>query len=165
MIYHFTLADTHSCGGQRLLNINKYLTQFHQFSPSTIVLNCLQNLGANFWSLISTLSVQGGSTCLVMCQKYKKIICFTFDHFTHFTTHKALQITYVKALCSLQSVGSSGGTLGKSSHANICSRNQIFRENVVVIGFSELRPVSNERYENSTCYGPFQFLIFILIFN
>ena len=53
----------------------------------------------------------------------------------------------------------------KSRHANICSKNQFFRENVVVIGFSELRPGSNERYENSTFYGPFRFLIFILIFN
>ena len=40
-----------------------------------------------------------------------------------------------------------------------------FRENVVVIGFSELRPGSNERYENFTFYGPFRFLIFILILN
>ena len=40
-----------------------------------------------------------------------------------------------------------------------------FCENIVVIGFSELRPGSNERYENSTFYGPFRFLIFILIFN
>ena len=55
--------------------------------------------------------------------------------------------------------------LRKSRHANICSKNQFFRENVVVIGFSELRPGSNERYENSTFYGPFKFLIFILIFN
>ena len=39
-----------------------------------------------------------------------------------------------------------------------------FGENVVVIAFSELRPGSNERYENSTFYGPFEFLIFILIF-
>ena len=53
----------------------------------------------------------------------------------------------------------------KSRHANICSKNKFFRENVVVIGFSELRPGSNERYENSTFYGPFKFLIFILIFN
>ena len=36
---------------------------------------------------------------------------------------------------------------------------------VVVIAFSELRMGSNERYENSTFYGPFKFLIFILIFN
>ena len=55
--------------------------------------------------------------------------------------------------------------LRKSRHANICSKNQFFRENVVVIAFSELRPGSNERYENSTFYGPFRFLIFILIFN
>ena len=40
-----------------------------------------------------------------------------------------------------------------------------FRENVVAIAFSELRPGSNERYENSTFYGPFIFLIFIPIFN
>ena len=40
-----------------------------------------------------------------------------------------------------------------------------FRENVVVIAFSELRPGSDERYENSTFYGPFRFLIFILAFN
>ena len=40
-----------------------------------------------------------------------------------------------------------------------------FRENVVVIAFSELRPGSNERYENSAFYGPFRFLIFILIFK
>ena len=52
--------------------------------------------------------------------------------------------------------------LRKSRHANICSKNQFFRENVVVIAFSELRPGSNERYENSTLYGPFRFLIFIL---
>ena len=31
-----------------------------------------------------------------------------------------------------------------------------FRENVVVIAISELRPGSNERYENSTFYGPFR---------
>ena len=55
--------------------------------------------------------------------------------------------------------------LRKSRHANICSKNQFFRENVVVIAFSELRPGSDERYENSTFYGPFRFLIFILIFN
>ena len=42
---------------------------------------------------------------------------------------------------------------------------QFFRENVVVITFSELRPGSNERYENSTVYGPFRFLIFILTFD
>ena len=53
--------------------------------------------------------------------------------------------------------------LRKSRHANICSKNQFFRENVVVIEFSDLRPGSNERYENSTFYGPFKFLIFILI--
>ena len=40
-----------------------------------------------------------------------------------------------------------------------------FRENVVVITFSELRPGSNERHENSTFYGPFRFLIFILTFD
>ena len=40
-----------------------------------------------------------------------------------------------------------------------------FRENVVVIAFLELRPGSNERYENSTLYGPFRFLIFIHILN
>ena len=40
-----------------------------------------------------------------------------------------------------------------------------FRENVVVIVISELRPGSNERYENSTFYGPFRFLILILVFN
>ena len=55
--------------------------------------------------------------------------------------------------------------LRKSRHANICSKNQFFCENIVVIGISELRPGSNERYENSTFYGPFKFLIFILIFN
>ena len=38
-----------------------------------------------------------------------------------------------------------------------------FRENIVVIAFSELRPGSNERFENSTFYGPFRFLIFFLI--
>ena len=54
--------------------------------------------------------------------------------------------------------------LRKSRHANLCSKNQFFRENVVVVAFSELRPGSNERYENSTFYGPFRFLIFILIF-
>ena len=50
--------------------------------------------------------------------------------------------------------------LRKSRHANICSKNQFFHENVVVIGFSELRLESNERYENSTFYGSFRFLIF-----
>ena len=35
----------------------------------------------------------------------------------------------------------------------------------VVIAFSELRPGSNERYDNSTFYGPFRFSNFILIFN
>ena len=40
-----------------------------------------------------------------------------------------------------------------------------FRENVVVNASSELKPVSNERYENSTFYGSFRFLIFILIFS
>ena len=55
--------------------------------------------------------------------------------------------------------------LRKSRRANLCSYNQFFRENVVVIAFSELRPGSNERYENSAFYGPFRFLIFILIFN
>ena len=49
--------------------------------------------------------------------------------------------------------------LRKSRHANLCSKNQFFRENVVVIAFSELRPGSDERYENSTFYGPFRFLI------
>ena len=53
----------------------------------------------------------------------------------------------------------------KSRHANLCSKNQFFRENVVGLGVSELRPGSNERYENSTFYGPFRFLIFILIIN
>ena len=33
-----------------------------------------------------------------------------------------------------------------------------FRENVVGIGFSELRPGSNERCENSTFYRQFRFL-------
>ena len=43
---------------------------------------------------------------------------------------------------------------------------RFFRENVVFIAFSELRPgSSNKRYENSTFYGPFRFLIFILVFN
>ena len=55
--------------------------------------------------------------------------------------------------------------LRKSRHANICSKNQFFHENVVVIAFSKLRPGSNERYENSTFYGPFRFLISILLFN
>ena len=55
--------------------------------------------------------------------------------------------------------------LRKSRHANLCSKNQFFRENVIVIAFSELRPGSNERYENSTFYGRFRLLIFILIFN
>ena len=55
--------------------------------------------------------------------------------------------------------------LRKSRHANLCSKNQFFRQNVVVIAISELRPGSNERYEKSTFYGPFRFLIFILIFN
>ena len=55
--------------------------------------------------------------------------------------------------------------LRKSRHANICSKNQFFCENVVVIAFSELRPGSNERYENSTFYGPLKILIIILIFN
>ena len=41
----------------------------------------------------------------------------------------------------------------------------VFCENVVVIAISELRPGSNERYGNSTFYGPFSFLIFILICN
>ena len=54
--------------------------------------------------------------------------------------------------------------LRKSRHANLFSKNQFFRENAVVIAFSELRPGSNERYENSSFYGPFIFLIFILIF-
>ena len=40
-----------------------------------------------------------------------------------------------------------------------------FRENVVIIAFSELRSGSNERYENSTFYGSFRFLIFIFIFD
>ena len=44
-------------------------------------------------------------------------------------------------------------------------QNQFFRENVFIIAFSELRPGSNERYENSTFYGPFRFLVFILIFD
>ena len=55
--------------------------------------------------------------------------------------------------------------LRKSRHANVCSENQFFRETVVVIAFSEFRPGSNERYENSTFYGPFRFLILILVFN
>ena len=55
--------------------------------------------------------------------------------------------------------------LRKSRHANICSKNQFFCENVVVIAFSELRPESDERYENSTFYGPFRFLIFIFILD
>ena len=45
--------------------------------------------------------------------------------------------------------------LAKSRHANICSKNKFFRENVVVITSSELRPVSHERYGNSTFYGLF----------
>ena len=53
----------------------------------------------------------------------------------------------------------------KSRHANLCSKNLFFHENVVVIAFSELRPGSNERYESSTFYGPFRFLIFIHIFD
>ena len=41
-----------------------------------------------------------------------------------------------------------------------------FRENVVVNASSELKPVSNEKFKNSTFYGLFsRFLIFILIFN
>ena len=36
---------------------------------------------------------------------------------------------------------------------------------VAIINFSELGPGSNERYENSTFYGSFRFLIIILIFN
>ena len=40
-----------------------------------------------------------------------------------------------------------------------------FREIVVVTVISELRPGSNERYENSTFYGSFRFLIFILVFD
>ena len=40
-----------------------------------------------------------------------------------------------------------------------------FRENVDIIVISELRPGSNERNENSTFYGPFRFLIFILVFS
>ena len=55
--------------------------------------------------------------------------------------------------------------LRKSRHANLCSRNRFFRENVVIIASSELRPGSNERYENSTFYGPIKLLIFILILN
>ena len=47
----------------------------------------------------------------------------------------------------------------------VCRNNQFFRENVVVIAISELGPASNERYENSAFYGPFRFLIFILIFD
>ena len=35
--------------------------------------------------------------------------------------------------------------LRKSSHANLCSKNQFFRENVGVIAILELRPGSNER--------------------
>ena len=45
--------------------------------------------------------------------------------------------------------------LRKSRHANLCSKNLFFRENVVVIAFSELRLGSNERYGNSTFYGFF----------
>ena len=45
------------------------------------------------------------------------------------------------------------------------AKNSFFCENVIVIAFSELRQGSNERYENSTFYGPFRFLIFILTFN
>ena len=55
--------------------------------------------------------------------------------------------------------------LRKSRHANVCSKNQFFRENVIVIAFSELRLGSNERYENFTFYGPFRFLIFIFTFD
>ena len=47
----------------------------------------------------------------------------------------------------------------------VCSKKQFFRENVAIIAFSELRPGSNERYENFTFYCPFRILIFILIFN
>ena len=47
----------------------------------------------------------------------------------------------------------------------IYSNNQFFRENIVVIESSGLGLESNERYENSTDYGPFRFLIFILVFN
>ena len=53
----------------------------------------------------------------------------------------------------------------QSRHSNVCNKNQFFRENVGDIAFSELIPRSNERYENSTFYGPFRFLIFIVTFN
>ena len=65
----------------------------------------------------------------------------------------------------LQSAEAKMVQLRKSRHANIYSKNQFFRENIVVIGFSDLRPGSNERYENSTFYGSFRLLIFILVFN
>ena len=55
--------------------------------------------------------------------------------------------------------------IGLKSQAHVLSNNQFFRENVVVIAVSELGPASNDRYENSAFYGPFRFLIFILIFN
>ena len=36
---------------------------------------------------------------------------------------------------------------------------------LLILAISDLRPGSNERYENSTFYGPFRFLIFVLISN
>ena len=54
---------------------------------------------------------------------------------------------------------------GWYSRRNLVMPIFVFRENVVVIAISELRPGSNDRYENSTFYGPFRFLIFILVFN
>ena len=56
--------------------------------------------------------------------------------------------------------------LRKSRHANLCSKNQFFRENIVVIAFSELRPGSNERYDNSTfMYFSMKWLIYKSIYE
>ena len=56
--------------------------------------------------------------------------------------------------------------LRKSRHANLCSKISFFVKTLslqpqfsMVIAFSELRPGSNERYENSKFYGPFRILI------
>ena len=50
----------------------------------------------------------------------------------------------------------------KYSHANFCF---FVKTLLLLIAISELSLGSNERYENSTIYGTFRFLIFILIFN
>ena len=90
--------------------------------------------------------------CILIRKLRKKYYLFVFlDFFLHFSEWKFMDRFYVR--------------LRKSRHGNLCSRNQFFRENVVIMAFSELRPGSNERYENSI-YGPFRFLIFFnLIFN